>query len=436
MIPFSFTFLESILFITFQCFSFTLAMKILEDVKYDKRDLGHIACFFIVPSIALFFILKIFAIVYFVVYFGYLNRSRNLMHSLLNACLCIIIGVISDHLSTLLLYYVFHKSIFDTPFYFLYFILFLVFMVLFSYLFKLGTTRLKHTSMLYDKTFVMILMVFLSCSIIAFYTLITFESLTHFDNYKRFVLFFLMYILFSILIIAILSRYLHRNYMYKRAKKENEDYFEYTKSLEQINQEMRQFKHDYINILSTMTNYIHTNDIEGLTEYFNTNIVPLKADIDYQLLQLHGLEKVHVTPLKGLLTTKIIRTQEAHIPLSIEVSDEIFDEDIDVDMIKLSRAIGIIWDNAIEASQKIDDPKIDTAIIKTEYSILFIMTNRCEDNLPSIHKLYQKGFSTKGNDRGFGLLTLKEISATLPNMFVDTSISNHMFIQKIELIHQ
>ncbi|WP_165980975.1 GHKL domain-containing protein [Macrococcoides canis] len=293
---------------------------------------------------------------------------------------------------------------------------------------------MKRINLLYDKVFLSILLIFLGCTVIAFYTLILNDQLTQIVEYKKFVLFFVAYALFSVLIITIISRYLRNVYALKQKAQENEHYFNYTQTLEQVNQEMRKFKHDYINILSTLSSYINNKDMDGLAVYFSEQIVPLKTSLNHELIQLNGLEKCHIIPLKGLVTTKIIDTQNAGIPLSIEVSDDIYDEDVKIDIIKLSRAVGIIWDNAIEASKDIDDPKINAGIIKNDNSTLFIVANKCNDNIPSIHELYQPGFSMKGDNRGIGLLNLKEISSMFPNMFLDTSIQNGLFIQKIEIV--
>lgn len=197
---------------------------------------------------------------------------------------------------------------------------------------------------------------------------------------------------------------------------------------------MRKFKHDYINILSTLVAYINHKDMDGLETYFNEQIVPLKASLDHQLIQLNGLEKCHIIPLKGLVTTKIIDTQNAGIPLTIEVSDDIYDEDINIDIIKLSRAVGIIWDNAIEASKDIDDPRINAGIIKNDNSILFIVANKCDDDIPSIHELYEPGFSTKGDNQRHRFIKLERNIIVIFKYVLDTSIHNGLFIQKIEIV--
>ncbi len=60
--------------------------------------------------------------------------------------------------------------------------------------------------------------------------------------------------------------------------------------------------------------------------------------------------------------------------------------------------------------------------------------NKCKDSIPRVHELFEEGFSTKGDNRGLGLSTLKEITDNNDNVLLDTVIENGFFIQKIEII--
>ena len=142
---------------------------------------------------------------------------------------------------------------------------------------------------------------------------------------------------------------------------------------------------------------------------------------------------MQIRELKGLLTSKIIQAQENNIQVSVEVPDEI--NEISLNMIDLSRMVGIILDNAIEASLEIDNPLIQIGFIKEENSVMIIIMNKCAKDIPKVHELFQEGFSTKGNNRGLGLSTLKEISESKDNVLLDTVIENDYFIQKLEIIN-
>ncbi|AXJ51822.1 quorum-sensing sensor histidine kinase AgrC [Staphylococcus aureus] len=240
---------------------------------------------------------------------------------------------------------------------------------------------------------------------------------------KQYSLLFLGIIILLSILIFIYSQFTLKEMKYKRNQEEIETYYEYTLKIEAINNEMRKFRHDYVNILTTLSEYIREDDMTGLRDYFNKNIVPMKDNLQMNALKLNGIENLKVREIKGLLTAKILRAQEMNIPISIEIPDEV------------SRSIGIILDNAIEASSEIDDPIIRVAFIESENSVTFIVMNKCADDIPRIHELFQESFSTKGEGRGLGLSTLKEIADNADNVLLDTIIENGFFIQKVEIIN-
>nr|WP_240507199.1 ATP-binding protein [Staphylococcus cornubiensis] len=196
---------------------------------------------------------------------------------------------------------------------------------------------------------------------------------------------------------------------------------------------MRKFRHDYTNILLTMSEYLREDDLEGLKKYYHEHISPLKSEFESNTMRLNGIENLKVREIKGLITTKILQAQENDIEITVEVADEI--AHIAMDSIQLSRVLGIIMDNAIEASNTINDPIIQIAFIKTDESVMIIIMNKAPKDMPKLHTLFQDGFSTKGKNRGIGLTTLKEIIDQTDNVFLDTTIENHYFIQKLEIMN-
>ncbi|PTI50222.1 accessory regulator AgrC [Staphylococcus warneri] len=252
------------------------------------------------------------------------------------------------------------------------------------------------------------------------------------NSLRLYAIIFVGLIIFLSIIVFILSMFTLREMRYKRNLQEIETYYEYTLKIESINNEMRKFRHDYVNILSTMSEFIREDDMPGLRQYFNEQIVPMKDNLETRSLKLNGIEKLKVREIKGLITTKILQAQEKEIAISIEVPDVI--ERIDMNTIELSRIIGITLDNAIEASESLEDALIRIAFFKEDESVTLIIMNKCKDSIPRVHELFEEGFSTKGDNRGLGLSTLKEITDNNDNVLLDTVIENGFFVQKIEII--
>ena len=80
-----------------------------------------------------------------------------------------------------------------------------------------------------------------------------------------------------------------------------------------------------------------------------------------------------------------------------------------------------------------DDKEVRVAIIQMNEAILIVINNTYDtsQNL-KIHELFQKGFSTKGKNRGLGLSTLREMTEHLPNVNSRTSIQPPRFTQELE----
>lgn len=73
---------------------------------------------------------------------------------------------------------------------------------------------------------------------------------------------FISFSVFAILIIAT-TLTIEREINYKRKKQELDDYYKYTVQIEKINNKMRKFRHDYTNILLTMSEYLREDDLEA-----------------------------------------------------------------------------------------------------------------------------------------------------------------------------
>nr|WP_240626593.1 GHKL domain-containing protein [Staphylococcus carnosus] len=283
-----------------------------------------------------------------------------------------------------------------------------------------------------NKIYITIVALFLFFTFIILFSFMP-SSIDKSSTFKLVIVVYVAFILAIVILVIVISISVLREMRYKRQMQEIDHYYKYTLRIEKINNDMRKFRHDYINILLSMSEYIRDDDMPGLKSYFDKNIVPLKDSIQTNSFKINGIERLKIRELKGLLTTKIIQAQENKIRVSVEVPDEI--NHISINMIDLSRMVGIILDNAIEASLEIEDPLIQIGFMKEENSVVIIIMNKCAKDIPKVHELFQESFSTKGNNRGLGLSTLKEISESKDNVLLDTVIENHYFIQKLEIIN-
>ncbi|MDT1950017.1 GHKL domain-containing protein [Carnobacterium divergens] len=319
--------------------------------------------------------------------------------------------------------------------------LFLLTYYLITYcLFLIVKKTLKSTQKLWslvsNRTFIVIAVVFLTLTIIFFITSTTLEKLYQFDH-DIIQITNLMFLAFgSIILIAFIFLYiaLTRETEVQKRKLELDQLRIYSNKLEENYQEYRKFRHDYLNMYTGMVGYIETKDMAGLERYFTEHIVTISQSITTNLIKLADLYRIEIPELKGLVATKLLLAQEKGMDISCEVPTPV--TRINMDILDLCTAIGILLDNAIEATESIENGKIRLSFITYEDRVLITIENQIEDLLVPIYQLFEHGFSTKGSDRGLGLWYLSEMMDKSDVIHLDTSIENHYFIQQLNIMEE
>lgn len=210
-----------------------------------------------------------------------------------------------------------------------------------------------------------------------------------------------------------------------------QDLQDYTHHLEIMYNGLRSFKHDYINILLSMSGYIANNDMGELKQFFETKIFPTKNLIDQGDYKLNQLSNIGVLEIKSLLCTKLIYAHESGIDVTIDVPDRV--DSFPMDTVDLARILGIFLDNAIEASPTAEQPQIGLNIIRHEAGVSIIISNRFQDNGTALYKLKQSGFSTKTEHQGIGLSNAQKIISSYDNVLLETTMQRNCFMQHMEL---
>lgn len=396
--------------------------QVIASVLLDKSEYAAILPILIVPTIFIY------------------RRSRSIVRSISIPIISIIIFVLSDYLMSN-----FYLSTFGiTPdlirenitFYWLAYTVDLIFVFLVTkVLDALTNKKIKIANIQFKGKFGLLIVISLVLTLIIFYTNIIFgssrESAAEIIRING--VLFLSYFILLMIIMYILITSITKEMDLKNKQIQFENLQEYTSNLEKLYTDMRSFRHDYINILSSIIGYIQNKDIEGLEKHFNEKIFPLGKGMESNNFKIGLLKSIKIPEIKGIFSSKLIRAQELGIDVFIDILEPI--TKINMDIIDLSRVVGILLDNAIEAAEKCDKPSIKVGIINKEKSVLIVIINSVNEEVP-IYKIYQKGFSTKGENRGLGLYNLKEITGKYTTVSLDTSIENGEFKQLLEILNK
>ncbi|HHW38352.1 MAG TPA: GHKL domain-containing protein [Bacillales bacterium] len=242
----------------------------------------------------------------------------------------------------------------------------------------------------------------------------------------------LLYLLLIILLFSLLLRTTKKEYMVKQKEVLQQHFSEYTKALAKVNEDMQKFRHDYMNILLSIRGYLDEKNIDGLTDYFYTNIIPTEQRTLFRNKMFGVLEKIEVLDIKSIIASKMIQAERENIEVNLEIPQPI--SQINIDPIDLTRVLGIYLDNAIEASKNIKNPCINMAFfLNMEEGIIIIIENKCNPNNLHLDKLFNQPFSTKGEQRGLGLLNARSILNKYDRITMNTRIDKDWFIQEIQI---
>lgn len=215
-------------------------------------------------------------------------------------------------------------------------------------------------------------------------------------------------------------------YQYKAKNEENKELRLYIKITARLTEELRSFKHNYFNLLYSLMGYIENGEWAKLEKYFR-NVVAYSEKIDKN--NLLSLQRIKNFSVVGLLAAKIKKAQDGGINFLVDISEN--EEYLAINNHEFLEILGIYLDNAIEAASESKKKCVAFGLGKIESSTYVIVKNTFDGEIPLFSSLSKKGFSTKGEDRGYGLWIVSEILKKHPEVLSNNSIKNEYFIQEL-----
>lgn len=244
-------------------------------------------------------------------------------------------------------------------------------------------------------------------------------------------------ILFLLLFIAnaILMWFLYRNIQQKQEAKHMLHQYDhlqtYTKEVEKLYISMRSFKHEYINLLSTLSGYIENDDMAQLKDYFYSEILPISQVFSESDTRLGSLSHIEILEFKSLLSSKLIYAMESGINVELELTDPI--RELPIKSVDLVRVMGIFLDNAIDAALNSSEKLIQLCFLQKEDSLIIILKNSASPPQIPISRLADWGISSKGKQRGIGLYNAKGILNQYPHILWDMEYHAPFFTQTLTI---
>jgi two-component system sensor histidine kinase AgrC len=219
---------------------------------------------------------------------------------------------------------------------------------------------------------------------------------------------FLVIIFSSNLAMFLFWRYLLEKHQNKIRQNEISSLLTYVSAIEETYKKIREFKHDYKNILLGISVKDDKLIREELEKAINSTLFNINSnDI------ISDLSVIENVPVKAILSAKIIHFLNNDMDVHFGIIGKV--RDIDMDEYDIVRVLGILLDNAYEEAINTKERYIKIVILKKAESLIFIIENSCGDTTVQIETIMESGYSTKGKGRGLGLANLRDITSTYDN---------------------
>ena len=243
------------------------------------------------------------------------------------------------------------------------------------------------------------------------------------------------YLLFFMGIIKKLDTYLKEKLQEKLNQEQAlryRDMERYSRHIEELYKEVRSFRHDYTNLLTSLRLGIEEEDMEQIKEVYDSVLKDSSQKLQDNKYDLGRLVNVRDRALKSLLAGKFIKAREKDIVFNVEVPEEIQVESMN--LLDFLTIVSILCDNAIEASVEASQPHVSIAFLKSGAQETFIIENSIKEEGINISEIFSFGVSSKGEDRGVGLYTVMKIVESYPNASLNTTCQDQVFRQVLTMI--
>lgn len=254
-----------------------------------------------------------------------------------------------------------------------------------------------------------------------------------FHGYTQYIFFIYIFLFISLLLFLSLQA---RNFLQKEIQNIKEEQYTqltlYTQEIEQLYQQLRGFRHDFGNILSSLGESINTNNVEQIKQVYKEILVKANIDLSKSNYSIAELSNVSNTAVKSVLSAKLMLAEQKGVHVNLEIKKPI--ATFIIETLDYVRVLSVLIDNAIEAAEQSTSKQLKIALfVENKQLVTVICNSKLEDNHTNVKRVFDADFSTKGTDRGLGLHNVTVILGKYNGATIDTEIESKEFKQTLIL---
>lgn len=248
----------------------------------------------------------------------------------------------------------------------------------------------------------------------------------------HFLMFYYLLVLSMVVLMAVLIVHLAQRLDTARKMQAQQDVIAqqrlYEQDLEIIRREVRTFRHDYKNLLASLSEQAGEGELEELRHTLSELDAGFDRRLGKKIQASTQIGNLQLPEARSLLLSKLTVMREKGIDCHLEVLYPIVA--VDMDVWDFVRCLGILIDNAMEAALNTERPWVEIVLLAQERQV-FLRVSNSYTNVIEPGKMWDDGWSTKGAGRGLGLSSYQRILENYSNVSTGTSWVNGVFVQEM-----
>ena len=204
----------------------------------------------------------------------------------------------------------------------------------------------------------------------------------------------------------------------------------YEQELEAIRREVRAFRHDYKNMLAGLSQQAGAGETEALCAALSELDAGFDRRIGEKIQVSTQVGNPRIPQVRSLLLSKLTAMGERGVDCRLEVLYPV--ERVGMDVWDFVRCLGILLDNAAEAALETETPWVEIVLLAQGEALSLRVSNPYAGRIDPV-KMWEEGWSTKGEGRGLGLPGYQRILEEYRNAGSAASWAGDVFVQDLTI---
>lgn len=245
----------------------------------------------------------------------------------------------------------------------------------------------------------------------------------------------LLYLIAMVILVSALFTLIKQTIENNKLTRKYDKILEFMTTYENEIEKQRVLRHETKNEFLSIRGKIHDKQNNKEIIAYIDEILKEKIEVKQEEYAKFGF--LPANGIKGLCYLKTQEAQDKGLNTAINISKRINNSNIYGLNIKeqrdLGKILGVFLDNAIEASLKSNAKEFGIeAYLNLEKQCQIIIANSFDEKI-DLDKIGKERFSTKGKNRGHGLLLVKHIVSSNDIFETKTNITNGLYIQTVTI---